>query len=148
MQGLPYDAKSNLSSTMYYRDRIQGSIWATWALALVAFALRITARRISKAGFWWDDWLLIPAMVLVNTLLSTQYTDSVISYRQQCSALRRPYAVSFPMDLRLTAVTNFGRHQVQTRVSHKAKISPRPSSKRSSLTDYAGPSVSQASNCQ
>ena len=39
------------------------TIIATWATALVAVYLRFLARRLSKAGLWYDDWLMIPATV-------------------------------------------------------------------------------------
>ena len=42
---------------------IHGSIIATWALALITVCLRFIARRLSNAGFWYDDWLLVPATV-------------------------------------------------------------------------------------
>ena len=32
-------------------------------LALGAILLRFYARYIMKAGYWWDDWMMIPAMV-------------------------------------------------------------------------------------
>ena len=44
--------------------RIQGPIIATWVLAIIACILRFVARRISKAGFWYDDWLIVPALVV------------------------------------------------------------------------------------
>ena len=40
-----------------------------WVLALATFGLRMTSRKISKAGFWWDDWLMIPALVRAIMLL-------------------------------------------------------------------------------
>ena len=46
-----------------YKAAIQGSTSATWALAFIAVMLRFTARRLSKAGFWYDDWTIIPALV-------------------------------------------------------------------------------------
>ena len=42
---------------------VQGVLITGWALALTAVCLRFFARRLSKAGFWYDDWLMIPAMV-------------------------------------------------------------------------------------
>ena len=42
-----------------------GGISTTWTLAVVAVGLRFFARRRSKAGLWYDDWLVIPAMVRV-----------------------------------------------------------------------------------
>ena len=46
--------------------RIQGPIIFTWALAIIACTLRFVARRISEAGLWYDDWLMIPALVYTS----------------------------------------------------------------------------------
>jgi hypothetical protein len=59
MAGLPPGI--NLADDV--QNEIIGSISATWALATIAMALRFACRRISKAGFWWDDYLMIPAYV-------------------------------------------------------------------------------------
>jgi hypothetical protein len=45
------------------QNQIIGSVSATWALATIALVMRFLCRRISKAGYWWDDWLMIPAYV-------------------------------------------------------------------------------------
>lgn len=45
------------------RSRVRGVALATWILALVTLSLRFVARRMSSAGFWYDDGLLIPAVV-------------------------------------------------------------------------------------
>lgn len=45
------------------QNAIIGSVSATWALAVITILLRFTCRRISRAGFWWDDWLMVPAFV-------------------------------------------------------------------------------------
>ena len=29
----------------------------------IAVVLRLIARRLSKAGFWWDDWTILGALV-------------------------------------------------------------------------------------
>ena len=47
----------------YKRDPIRGSVLALWFYAVLGVCLRLLARRLSKAGFWYDDWLLIPAIV-------------------------------------------------------------------------------------
>lgn len=46
--------------------RIQGSIIATWVLAVIIVCLRFFARRISNAGLWYDDWLIVPATVRIS----------------------------------------------------------------------------------
>lgn len=39
------------------------------ASTITVVCLRFIARRISKAGLWWDDWLTIPSAVsLFQTL--------------------------------------------------------------------------------
>ena len=43
--------------------RILGVNIATYILALIAINLRFVSRRLSRAPFWWDDWLMIPAIV-------------------------------------------------------------------------------------
>ena len=47
----------------YKRVPIRGSALALWFYALFKLCLRFLSRRLSKAGFWYDDWLLTPAMV-------------------------------------------------------------------------------------
>ena len=47
----------------YKRGLIRGSVLALWFYALLGLCLRFLARRRSKADFWYDDWLLIPAIV-------------------------------------------------------------------------------------
>jgi len=59
MAGLPPGI--NLADNI--QGDIIGSISATWALATVVITMRLACRRISKAGFWWDDYLMIPAYV-------------------------------------------------------------------------------------
>jgi hypothetical protein len=53
-------------------------------IACAAVALRFWARRIAKAGYWWDDWFALAAVVVVlgsNTtrFLRTTPTASILS---------------------------------------------------------------------
>ncbi|KAM0799831.1 hypothetical protein BDR22DRAFT_822202 [Usnea florida] len=48
--------------------RLGGSIIATWLIALIAVCLRFLARRLSKAALWYDDWLIIPAVLVATAL--------------------------------------------------------------------------------
>lgn len=50
---------------MSENTRIGGSILATWTLTLITVCLRYFARTLSKAGFWYDDWLIVPATVSI-----------------------------------------------------------------------------------
>lgn len=57
---------------------IKGSIIATWALAVIAVCLRFIARRLSKARFWCDDWLVLPATVSIpHTKNRSKYVESL-----------------------------------------------------------------------
>ena len=42
---------------------VQGITSVTWALALIAVVLRFTARRMSKSGLWYDDYMILIALV-------------------------------------------------------------------------------------
>lgn len=55
--------------------RILGVNIATFCLAVFAILLRFTARRLTRAAFWWDDWLMLPAIVICVTQVDNQGTD-------------------------------------------------------------------------
>ena len=44
---------------------VRASVIATWTLMLIVVCLRFFARRVSKAGLWYDDWLVLPATVSI-----------------------------------------------------------------------------------
>ncbi|KAM0798769.1 hypothetical protein BDR22DRAFT_934515 [Usnea florida] len=48
--------------------QIKSIIITFFALAVIAVCLRFTARRLSKAGFWYDDWLIVPATLSAAAL--------------------------------------------------------------------------------
>ena len=55
-----------MSNDIYYQSRTSGVYGGTISLiivAAIAVALRLTARSISAANFWWDDWTLVIALV-------------------------------------------------------------------------------------
>lgn len=58
----------------------QGSTIATWTLALSVSCLRFVARRTSKAGLWYDDWLIIPAMLLATALCIVSFISWYTRY--------------------------------------------------------------------
>lgn len=47
---------------------IAGAVFSTWVLAVIAVVLRFASRRIAKAGFWVDDWLMLPALAICTLL--------------------------------------------------------------------------------
>ena len=71
----------------YERGPIRGAILAIWVYALFTLCLRFLARRLSKAGFWYDDWLLIPAIVSIDITIPSLSTNYNISSQQQCWAI-------------------------------------------------------------
>lgn len=56
-------ALNNASLSGNENTRIRGTIIAIWALVIIIVCLRFLARRLSKAGLWYDDWLVVAATV-------------------------------------------------------------------------------------
>ena len=54
-----------LTSLIDEQKTDQGIIILLWAIALIAVGFRFLARRLTKAGLWYDDWLMIPAIVSI-----------------------------------------------------------------------------------
>lgn len=55
-----------MPSDVYYQTRtpvLYGGTISLQVLSTLIVALRFLARRVSKAGLWWDDWLIVPALV-------------------------------------------------------------------------------------
>lgn len=46
---------------------------ATFMLAVIAISLRFTARRLTSLPHWWDDWLMLPAIVCCRRDLYTLF---------------------------------------------------------------------------
>ena len=67
----------------YEKGPIRGSALALWFYALLGLCLRFLARRLSKAGFWYDDWLLIPAIVSNDIKLQIWSADLNLSSQQR-----------------------------------------------------------------
>ena len=65
------------------KDLIRGSALALWFYALLSLCLRFLARRLSKASFWYDDWLLIPAFVSNDIKLRIWSADLNVSSQQR-----------------------------------------------------------------
>ena len=78
----------------YYADStnenalIKGTIIATWALAVIAVCLRFVARGLSKARFWYDDWLVLPATVSIPHIKNR--SNYVESLGEQIKLIRVP----------------------------------------------------------
>lgn len=65
--------------------------WKVWlgtvvsvVLATVAVALRLLARRLSAAPFWWDDWTILASLVRTGSILTAPRcaNESDFSLRQ------------------------------------------------------------------
>ena len=58
---------------------ILGAIISTYCVSIVAICLRATARRISKAKFWIDDWLIFVGTV-IHTANYTYYIHILTAF--------------------------------------------------------------------
>ena len=45
------------------RPLLLGVLITLIALSIIIVALRFLTRRLSGAGYWWDDWLILAALV-------------------------------------------------------------------------------------
>ena len=52
--------------------QVIGADMALLALATIAVILRFISRHISKANFWWDDWVLAVALVMIEPFAKNQ----------------------------------------------------------------------------
>lgn len=55
-----------MSNDVYYETRapvLYGGTISLQVLSTLVVILRFVARRVAKAGLWWDDWLIVPALV-------------------------------------------------------------------------------------
>lgn len=43
------------------------------AVATIAVVLRLFARKLSKASFWWDDWTIMAALVTSKFFMWTSF---------------------------------------------------------------------------
>ena len=62
------------ASANYAGDRgpdILGAIISTYCISIVVIGLRTISRRISKAGFWIDDWLIYASTVILIAIVRT-----------------------------------------------------------------------------
>jgi hypothetical protein len=63
------------------RPIVIGASVATWILAVFAVLLRIISRRIKGLDLWYDDWLVVAALVgdhFIITLLRQDLNPSII----------------------------------------------------------------------
>lgn len=55
-----------MPTDVYYQSRtpvLYGWTISFQVLSTLVVALRFIARRVPKAGFLWDDWIIVPALV-------------------------------------------------------------------------------------
>ena len=62
-------AETNNSAAMAYLQQNQSTKLivvniVTFAMAVLAVILRLISRRLSKAHFWWDDGIIVLALLL------------------------------------------------------------------------------------
>ena len=49
--------------TLYDQHLTIGVTTTLLALCIILFAVRITARKLTKFGLWWDDWWMLGVTV-------------------------------------------------------------------------------------
>lgn len=58
------------ASSAFLAQSLQPNIYAACIVvtvaATIAVALRLLCRRLAKAYLWWDDWIIIAALVSVH----------------------------------------------------------------------------------
>lgn len=62
----PNATVGNPNSGVYYESRVSTLYRDTIALQVLStffVILRFISRKVAGAGFWWDDWAIIPALV-------------------------------------------------------------------------------------
>lgn len=61
-----------MTSTADRVDDIDYQIWIGTVVTVVAatgaVTLRLVSRHIAKAGYWWDDWVIIASLVYLATI--------------------------------------------------------------------------------
>ncbi|KAF6237360.1 hypothetical protein HO173_004250 [Letharia columbiana] len=63
--------KASSSTHSAEQAHIRGTVVFTWSLMLIIVSLRFVARRLSKVGLWYDDWLIIPATLSATTCFAS-----------------------------------------------------------------------------
>ncbi|KAI0144474.1 hypothetical protein GGR57DRAFT_517951 [Xylariaceae sp. FL1272] len=58
-----FHARSDPQQDTSRVPEILGSLITTWILAVTAVSLRIASRRLSKFPIWYDDWLVVGALI-------------------------------------------------------------------------------------
>jgi hypothetical protein len=54
---------------------ILATIYVFLVLSTLAVALRFWSRHVAhRAGFWWDDWVVLIALVSLGTLFLSDFT--------------------------------------------------------------------------
>lgn len=65
-----------MATEAHYESRssaVYGGTISLLVAATFAVALRLLARGISAAKYWWDDWILVLALVRTDTFLAAQF---------------------------------------------------------------------------
>ena len=59
---------TDLNLTANLQPKIYVASCIVYFLAILAVALRFYARKLVRASFWWDDWLIIVSLILESAL--------------------------------------------------------------------------------
>lgn len=62
MDSLP-DPPPGLDLTQTNVPRFVASTCLTWVMGVACVGLRFFARKLTRGGFWWDDWIILTTLV-------------------------------------------------------------------------------------
>ena len=63
--------------SVYFYQSLTGPLYGITAtllaVATIAVVLRLFARKLSTASFWWDDWTIVAALVTLKIFILTSF---------------------------------------------------------------------------
>ncbi|KAI3395580.1 hypothetical protein diail_1092 [Diaporthe ilicicola] len=70
MASLP-DPPPGLDLTETNVPRFVASTSLSWALAVACVGMRFWARKLTRSGFWWDDWIILSSLIWTGMFFFT-----------------------------------------------------------------------------
>ncbi|KAJ0122137.1 hypothetical protein J7T55_002649 [Diaporthe amygdali] len=70
MASLP-DPPPGLDLTETNVPRFVASTSLTWAMAVACVGMRFWARKLTRSGFWWDDWIILTSIIWTGIFFFT-----------------------------------------------------------------------------
>ena len=64
---------STLDLSASQQPRILASNIVVYCFVVIVVVLRFASRKLAGAGFWWDDWLILPPTVCFELILPAKH---------------------------------------------------------------------------